>query len=108
MARMTRRTFQQGALGTLAAGAAAPASLAQTGAKAMSDTSGALVVPAHTIPVPASLSPEAQAFLANAGQRIAAMGANAILAMRYDANEMASAVTEVLAYGSAVVVEKVA
>ena len=33
-------------------------------------------------------------------------GANAILAMRYDANEMASAVTEVLAYGTAVVVEK--
>ena len=35
-----------------------------------------------------------------------AMGANAVIAMRYDANEMASAVTEVLAYGSAVVVEK--
>lgn len=32
-------------------------------------------------------------------------GANAILAMRYDANEIASAVTEVLAYGTAVVVE---
>lgn len=36
-----------------------------------------------------------------------AAGANAILAMRYDANEMASAVTEVLAYGTAVVVEEV-
>jgi uncharacterized protein YbjQ (UPF0145 family) len=36
-----------------------------------------------------------------------AVGANAILAMRYDANEIASAVTEVLAYGTAVVVEKV-
>jgi uncharacterized protein YbjQ (UPF0145 family) len=34
-----------------------------------------------------------------------AAGANAILGMRYDANEMASAVTEVLAYGTAVVVE---
>jgi uncharacterized protein YbjQ (UPF0145 family) len=34
-------------------------------------------------------------------------GANAVLAMRYDANEIASAVTEVLAYGTAVVVEKV-
>ncbi len=34
-------------------------------------------------------------------------GANAIVAMRYDANEMASAVTEVLAYGTAVVVEKI-
>jgi len=33
------------------------------------------------------------------------MGANAILAFRYDANEIASAVTEVLAYGTAVVVE---
>jgi uncharacterized protein YbjQ (UPF0145 family) len=33
-------------------------------------------------------------------------GANAILAMRYDANEMASAVTEVLAYGTAVVIDK--
>ncbi len=36
-----------------------------------------------------------------------AMGANAILAMRYDANEIAAAVTEVLAYGSAVVIEPV-
>jgi uncharacterized protein YbjQ (UPF0145 family) len=33
------------------------------------------------------------------------MGANAILAFRYDANEIAAAVTEVLAYGTAVVVE---
>lgn len=33
-------------------------------------------------------------------------GANAVLAMRYDANEIASAVTEVLAYGTAVVIEK--
>ena len=36
------------------------------------------------------------------------MGANAIVAMRYDANEIASAVTEVLAYGTAVVVEPLA
>jgi uncharacterized protein YbjQ (UPF0145 family) len=36
------------------------------------------------------------------------MGANAVLAMRYDANEIASAVTEVLAYGTAVVVEPAA
>ena len=36
-----------------------------------------------------------------------AMGANAVLAMRYDANEIASAVTEVLAYGTAVVIEEV-
>ncbi len=33
------------------------------------------------------------------------MGANAVVAMRYDANEIASAVTEVLAYGTAVVIE---
>ena len=32
-------------------------------------------------------------------------GANAILAMRYDANEVAAGITEVLAYGTAVVVE---
>jgi uncharacterized protein YbjQ (UPF0145 family) len=37
----------------------------------------------------------------------AAKGANAIVGMRYDANEIASAVTEVLAYGTAVVVEEV-
>ena len=40
-------------------------------------------------------------------QNAEAKGANAILAMRYDANEIAAAVTEVLAYGTAVVVEKV-
>ncbi len=34
------------------------------------------------------------------------MGANAIVGMRYDANEVATGVTEVLAYGTAVVVEK--
>lgn len=33
------------------------------------------------------------------------MGANAIIAARYDANEVAAGVTEVLAYGTAVVVE---
>ena len=31
------------------------------------------------------------------------IGANAILAMRYDANEIAAGITEVLAYGTAVV-----
>jgi uncharacterized protein YbjQ (UPF0145 family) len=36
-----------------------------------------------------------------------ALGANAIIAMRYDANEVAQGVTEVLAYGTAVVVEPV-
>jgi uncharacterized protein YbjQ (UPF0145 family) len=33
-------------------------------------------------------------------------GANAIINMRYDANEVMSGVTEVLAYGTAVMVEK--
>jgi uncharacterized protein YbjQ (UPF0145 family) len=33
------------------------------------------------------------------------VGANAIIAMRYDANEVAAGITEVLAYGTAVVVE---
>jgi uncharacterized protein YbjQ (UPF0145 family) len=33
-------------------------------------------------------------------------GANAIIAMRYDANEIMDGITEVLAYGTAVLVEK--
>jgi len=39
-------------------------------------------------------------------QHAQAMGANAIINMRYDANEVMRGVTEVLAYGTAVVVEK--
>jgi len=35
-------------------------------------------------------------------------GANAIIAMRYDANEIMEGITEVLAYGTAVVVEPAA
>lgn len=38
----------------------------------------------------------------------AAMGANAIVGMRYDANDVAEGVTEVLAYGTAVQVEPMA
>jgi uncharacterized protein YbjQ (UPF0145 family) len=38
-------------------------------------------------------------------QHAAQMGANAILGMRYDATEVMDGVTEVLAYGTAVVVE---
>jgi len=34
-----------------------------------------------------------------------AIGANAIVSMRYDANDVAAGVTEVLAYGTAVVIE---
>lgn len=39
-------------------------------------------------------------------QHAAELGANAVIAMRYDANEVAQGVTEVLAYGTAVVVER--
>jgi uncharacterized protein YbjQ (UPF0145 family) len=39
-------------------------------------------------------------------QHATEMGANGIIGMRYDANEVAAGVTEVLAYGTAVVVEK--
>jgi len=35
------------------------------------------------------------------------IGANAVIGMRYDANEVMSGVTEVLAYGTAVFVEKI-
>lgn len=35
------------------------------------------------------------------------LGANAIIGMRYDANDVMDGVTEVLAYGTAVVIEKV-
>ena len=38
-------------------------------------------------------------------QHAAGHGANAVIAMRYDANDVAEGVTEVLAYGTAVVVE---
>jgi len=38
-------------------------------------------------------------------QNAAERGANAIIGMRYDANEVAAGVTEVLAYGTAVVAE---
>jgi len=41
-------------------------------------------------------------------QHAAAMGANAVLTMRYDANDVAEGVTEVLSYGTAVQVEPAA
>jgi uncharacterized protein YbjQ (UPF0145 family) len=40
-------------------------------------------------------------------QHAAERGANAVINMRYDANEVMNGVTEVLAYGTAVAVEKV-
>jgi uncharacterized protein YbjQ (UPF0145 family) len=39
-------------------------------------------------------------------QHAAELGANAIVAMRYDANELADGITEVLAYGTAAVIER--
>jgi uncharacterized protein YbjQ (UPF0145 family) len=39
-------------------------------------------------------------------QHAAALGANAVVGMRYDATEIMQGVTEVLAYGTAVCVEK--
>jgi uncharacterized protein YbjQ (UPF0145 family) len=44
-----------------------------------------------------------QLMLQHANER----GANAIINMRYDANEVMQGITEVLAYGTAVVVEKI-
>ena len=38
-------------------------------------------------------------------EHAAELGANALVAVRYDANDVAAGVTEVLAYGTAVVVE---
>ena len=40
-------------------------------------------------------------------QHASERGANAIISMRYDANEVMNGITEVLAYGTAVQVEKV-
>jgi len=40
-------------------------------------------------------------------EHAAALGANAVIGMRYDATEIMNGVTEVLAYGTAVVVEKI-
>ncbi len=40
-------------------------------------------------------------------QHAAAIGANGILAMRYDANEIGPGVTEVIAYGTAVTISSV-
>jgi len=40
-------------------------------------------------------------------QHASEIGANAIIGARYDANEVMSGVTEVLAYGTAVIVEPI-
>ena len=43
---------------------------------------------------------------ARMSEHAAELGANAIISFRYDANEVMQGVTEVLAYGTAVVVEQ--
>jgi uncharacterized protein YbjQ (UPF0145 family) len=48
-----------------------------------------------------------QEALDHLAQHATAAGANAVIAMRYDANEIMEGITEVLAYGTAVVVEPV-
>jgi len=40
-------------------------------------------------------------------QHASQVGANAVIAMRYDATEIAPGITEVLAYGTAVVIERI-
>lgn len=74
MATLSRREFQAGTLGIAMLGAATgPARALSDGAAAVSGTGG-LLVPARVLPVPKSISPEAQAFLSGAAKRIAAMG----------------------------------
>ena len=38
-------------------------------------------------------------------QHASQIGANAVVGMRYDANEVADGITEVLAYGTAVIIQ---
>jgi epsilon-lactone hydrolase len=77
MSRMSRRHFQAGALSAAAIGGSG-AGLALFGeGVALAEGEAGLLVPARTIPVPNSISKEAQAFLAGATARIAAAGADA-------------------------------
>ena len=49
-----------------------------------------------------------QEALERLGEAATAMGANAVLAMRYDSNELGGTFQEILAYGTAVVIEPAA
>lgn len=76
MTRMSRRQFQ-GGVGSAIALAHSGSAMAATEGSPMSASGTGLPVPARTIPIPASISPQAQAFLAAATQRIiAAKGAD--------------------------------
>ena len=77
MVRMSRREFQGGVLGAAMLAGTGPARAAVGEGSAMTDSTGGLLVPARSIPVPASISKEAQAFLAGATKRIAAAGQGA-------------------------------
>lgn len=70
MTEMTRRGFQAGVIGAVVLGGMRGA-VAAEGGMAMQDKLTPLRVPAQTIPVPTSISPQAQAFLSNAAERIA-------------------------------------
>ena len=76
MTRMTRREFQLGSLGAVAA--AGPVKALMGEAAMAGEITGpamtGLAVPAYELPVPRSISPQAQAFLSGAAKRIAAMG----------------------------------
>ena len=65
---VSRREFQKGALGAVAAGTIDRIA----GGPAMAEEMTGLQVPAFTLPVPSSISPQAQAFLSAAAKRIAA------------------------------------
>ena len=65
---VSRREFQKGALGVVAAGSIDRIA----GGSAMAEEMTGLQVPAFTLPVPSSISPQAQAFLSAAARRIAA------------------------------------
>lgn len=93
MANMTRRGFQAGALGTAVIGAMPAPVLASIGGKVMEESETGLALPARVIPVPKSISPQAQAFLSNAAKRIAAMGAGA---PARDQNQAAEAALQML------------
>jgi uncharacterized protein YbjQ (UPF0145 family) len=70
---------------------------------------GTLVLFGGNISIYTTLCEQARADAFNlCTQHAEASGANALVAVRYDATEVAPGVTEVLCYGTAVVVEPVA
>ncbi len=72
-----RRTLMEATMKIVGAGAAAGLTGAVPAVAAESAVAGALNLPARTIPVPHSVSPEAQQFLTAAAARLASAGAGA-------------------------------